>query len=327
MKAVVITRPGGPEVLELQDTVEPRPGPDQVLVRVRATALNRADILQRQGLYPPPAGVRTDVPGLEFAGEVEAVGERVTGYREGSRVMGLLPGESYAEKIVTWERLALPIPPDMSFVEAASIPEVFLTAYDALLLQARLKAGEAVLIHGAGSGVGTAAVQIARLAGAATFGTAGSDEKLSRAAELGLDVGINYKQQDFPDIVREHTSGGGVDVILDVVGAPYFEKNLDSLASQGRLLLVGLLGGPTASVDLSRIMGKRLTVLGTVLRPRPLEEKIALSQKFQALLLPLFDKNSLKPVVDRVFPLEEAARAHTYLEDNRNFGKVVLKVS
>ena len=267
------------------------------------------------------------MPGLEFAGEVEAIGARVTGCKVGSRVMGLLPGESYAEKIVTWERLTLPIPHEMSFVEAASIPEVFLTAYDALLLQARLEAGEAVLIHGAGSGVGTAAVQIARLAGAATFGTAGSDEKLSRAAELGLDVGINYKHKDFFDIVREHTSGRGVDVILDVVGAPYFEKNLDSLASQGRLLLVGLLGGPTTSVDLSRIMGKRLKILGTVLRPRPLEEKISLSQKFQTLLLPLFGQNRLKPVVDRVFPLEEAARAHTYLEENRNFGKVVLKVS
>ena len=327
MKAVVITGPGGPEVLELQDIVEPCPGPDQILVRVRATALNRADILQRQGHYPPPAGVRTDVPGLEFAGEVESVGAGVTGCTVGSRVMGLLPGESYAEKIVTWERLALPIPSEMSFLEAASIPEVFLTAYDALLLQARLGAGETVLIHGAGSGVGTAAVQIARLAGAVTIGTAGSDEKLSRAAELGLDVGINYKHQDFSDIVREHTGGRGVDVILDVVGAPYFERNLDSLAARGRLLLVGLLGGPTASVDLSRIMGKRLRILGTVLRPRPLEEKIALSQKFQALLLPLFEKNSLKPVVDRVFPLKEAAQAHIYLEENRSFGKVVLEVS
>lgn len=327
MKAIVITRPGGPEVLEVQDLPEPRPGPDQVLVRVRATALNRADILQRQGHYPPPAGVRSDVPGLEFAGEVEAVGARVTGCQESNRVMGLLPGESYAEKIVTWERLALPIPPEMSFLEAASIPEVFLTAYDALLLQARLKAGEVVLIHGVGSGVGTAAVQIARLAGARTFGTAGSDQKLSQAAKLGLDVGINYKREDFSDIVREQTNGRGVDVILDVVGAPYFEKNLESLALLGRLLLVGLLGGPSASVDLSRIMGKRVRILGTVLRPRPLEEKITLSQKFQTLLLPLFGQNRLTPVVDEVFPLEEAARAHTYLEENRNFGKVVLKVS
>ena len=327
MKAIVIKRPGGPEVLELQDTIEPRPGPDQVLVRVRATALNRADVLQRQGHYPPPAGVRPDVPGLEFAGEVETVGASATGCKKGSRVMGLLPGESYAEKIVTWERLTLPIPAEMSFLEAASIPEVFLTAYDALLLQAQLKAGEAVLIHGVGSGVGTAAVQIARLTGAKTFGTAGSDQKLSGAAELGLDIGINYKREDFGAIVRERTNGRGVDVILDVVGAPYFEKNLDTLAPLGRLLLVGLLGGPTASVDLGSIMGKRLRILGTVLRPRPLEEKIALSQRFQTLLLPLFGENRLKPVVDRVFPLEEAAGAHTYLEENRNFGKVVLKVS
>lgn len=327
MKAIVITRPGGPDVLEIQNLPEPRPGPDQILVRVRATALNRADILQRQGHYPPPAGVRSDVPGLEFSGEVEAVGARVTGCEVGSRVMGLLPGESYAEKIVTWERLALPIPDEMSFVEATAIPEVFLTAYDALLLQARLKAGEAVLIHGVGSGVGTAAVQIARLAGAKTFGTASSDQKLSRATELGLDIGINYKREDFSDIVREHTSGRGVDVVLDVVGGPYVEKNLGSLAPLGRLMLVGLLGGPTASVDLARIMVQRLRILGTVLRPRPLEEKIALSQKFQALLLPLFSQNRLKPVVDRVFPLEEAARAHTYLEENQSFGKVVLEVS
>ena len=326
MKAIVITRPGGPKVLEIRDLPEPAPGPDQILVNVRATALNRADVLQRQGHYPPPAGVRPDVPGLEFAGEVESVGERVTEVTPGSRVMGLMPGESYAEKVVTWERLALPVPPHLSFEEAASVPEVFLTAYDALLLQGQLKTGETVLIHGVGSGVGTAAVQIANLAGASSFGTASTDHKLSRASELGLGVGINYRREDFASVVLENTGGRGVDVILDVVGAPYLERNLSSLAPLGRLMLVGLLGGSTTDVDLGGIMRKRLRILGTVLRSRPLEEKITLSQKFRSRLLPYLEAKRLQPVVDRVFPLQEAARAHAYLEENQNFGKVVLKI-
>ena len=314
MKAIVITRPGGPDVLEIQNLPAPRPGPDQILVRVRATALNRADILQRQGHYPPPAGVRSDVPGLEFAGEVEAVGARVTGCEVGSRVMGLLPGESYAEKIVTWERLALPIPDEMSFVEATAIPEVFLTAYDALLLQARLKAGEAVLIHGVGSGVGTAAVQIARLAGAKTFGTASSDQKLSRAAELGLDIGINYKREDFSDIVREHTSGRGVDVVFEHVGAATWDQSIASLAKNGRLVTCGATTGNIGEINIRKMYQKQITLLGSAL---------GTITELRAIV-DLVDQDKLTPIIDSVLPLADAYRSHQIMEKRENFGKICL---
>jgi len=326
MKAMVITQPGDPSVLQPQEVDAPRPAAEEILVRVRATALNRADLLQRRGLYPPPPGVRADIPGLEFAGEVERCGERVTAWKPGDRVMGLLPGAGYAEHVVTHQNLAMPMPATLGFEEAAAIPEVFLTAYDALVHRLRLQHGERLLIHAVGSGVGTAALQLARKMGVTVFGTAGDPEKLKRAEELGLDVPIHYKSEDFAKVVQDETDGRGVDGILDVVGAAYWSQNLSCLAVLGRLVLVGLLGGIKVEADLFTLMRKRLTVVGTVMRGRSLEEKIALTQEFVRRVLPWFEDGTVRPVVDRVFPLEKAAEAHAYMEANRNFGKIVLRV-
>ena len=324
MRAVLIQEPGGPEVLRLERVPEPAPSPGEILVRVRATALNRADLLQRRGLYPPPPGVHPRIPGLEFSGCVEAAGPAVTEFQPGQRVMGLLPGAGYAEKVVTPERLALPVPDRLGFQEAAAIPEVFLTAFDALHLQGGLGPGQTLLLHGAGSGIGTAALQLCRLTGATSIGTSRSRDKLDRCLELGLDHAVLTERGGFRDAVIEATAGRGVDLILDMVGAPYLEQNLSCLAPRGRLILIGLLGGPSAPVDLARILKQSLQIRGTVLRPRPVEEKIRLSQEFRRRILPFFESRVLQPIVDRVFPLEEAAAAHSWMESNRNFGKIVL---
>ena len=324
MRAAVITQPGGPEVLKVREVKDPIPGPDDVLVQVKATALNRADLAQRQGNYPVPAGVAPDILGLEMAGVVLRVGERVTQFKPGDRVFGLLNGAGYAEQVVTHARMVMPIPDNLSFIEASAVPEVFFTAHDALFNQCHLQMGERVLLHAVGSGVGTAAVQLAHLAGAFTFGTAGSAEKLESAADLGLDVGINYKTEDFLAVVRQHTDNRGVDVILDVIGAPYWERNLASLAVLGRIILVGAMGGDQVTTGLRAISGKRLRVFGTGLRARPIEEKIALTQQFTRQVLPLLASGRVRPIVDRTFPLDEAAAAHAYMEANLNFGKIVL---
>jgi NADPH2:quinone reductase len=324
MRAALITEPGGPEVLRVQEIEDPIPGPDDVLVEVKASALNRADLAQRQGNYPAPPGIRADVPGLEFSGVITEVGSRAIGVKQGDRVFGLLGGGGYASKIVTHHRMAMPMPPNLDFVQAAAIPEVFFTAYDALFNHCDLKMGERVLIHAAGSGIGTAAVQLAHHAGAQTFGTAGTDDKLASAAKLGLNEGINYRTQEFAQVIKERTNGHGVDVILDVVGAPYWEANLSSLAVNGRLVLVGTLGGANVETSLGRLMPKRLSIHGTVLRPRPLEEKIALTNQFKSHVLPLIALDRIRAVVDRTFPLAEASLAHEYMETNANFGKIVL---
>ena len=324
MRAVLIQEPGGPQALRPGEVPDPAPSPGEILVRVRATALNRADLLQRRGLYPPPPGVDPRIPGLEFAGAVEAAGSAVTEFQPGQRVMGLLPGAGYAEKVVTPERLALPIPDRLSFQEAAGIPEVFLTAYDALHLQGGLGPDQTLLLHGAGSGVGTAALQLCRLSGATSIGTSRSRPKLDRCLELGLDHALLTKRGDFLEAVLELTGGRGVDLILDMVGAPYLEQNLSCLAPRGRLILIGLLGGPSASIDLSRILKQSLRIRGTVLRPRPVEEKIRLNQEFRRRILPFFENGALTPIIDREFPLEKAAEAHSFMESNGNFGKIVL---
>ena len=326
MRAAVITDSGGPEVFRVSEVPDPRPGPDDLLVDVKATALNRADLAQRAGRYPGPPGTRDDIPGLEMAGVVAAVGERVTEFKEGDRVFALLGGGGYAQRVVLHRAMAVPIPQGLSFEEAASIPEVFLTAYDALFNHCQLRMGERALIHAVGSGVGVAAVQLAREAGATTFGTTSSVEKLDKAAALGLDVGINYREQDFAEVVKEMTAGQGVDVILDVVGASYWDRNLASLAVKGRMVLVGTLSGGRLETNIGALMPKRLRVHGTVLRVRPLEEKIELTRQFQRHVLPLFLQGKIRPVVDRVFPLEQVAEAHRYMESNANFGKIVLAV-
>lgn len=325
MKAVVITRPGGPEVLEYREVPDPVAGPEDLLVRVRATALNRADLLQRMGGYPQPGPKPAfEVPGLEYAGEVAAVGERVEGFAVGDRVMGLLAGGGYAELVVTHHRLAMKVPEMLSWEEAGATPEVYITAHDALL-QCGLVAGERVLVHAAGSGVGVAAVQIAKVMGASlVVGTAGSADKLARAAELGLDLGIDYHEEDFAEAVLRATDGKGVDVILDVIGADYWERNLKALAMRGRMVIVGLMGGSVAQANLGVLLQKRLQVRGTTLRARPLEEKALATRAFEKSVLPHIASGRVRVVIDRVYALADAAEAHAYMATNANFGKIVL---
>ena len=326
MRAVVITEPGGPEVLQIQERPDPAPGPDDVLVDIRASALNRADTLQRQGGYPAPPGSPDEIPGLEFSGVVLKPGANVTDLKEGDRVFGLLGGGGYASRVVTHSRMAMRIPDNLDFVQAAAVPEVFFTAYDALFNHCELAMGESVLIHAAGSGVGTAAVQLAHNTGAFVFGTAGSEDKLQRSAELGMNVGINYREQDFSEVVRMHTGGSGVNVLLDVIGADYWERNLASMALRGRMVLVGTMGGGGIEADLRPLMFKRLRITGTVLRSRPIEEKIEVTNQIKRHVLPLIASGAIKPVVDTVFPLAEASEAHRLMESNANFGKIVLAV-
>lgn len=328
MKVVRIAGSGGPEVLELADRPEPECGPDDLLVEVRAAALNRADLLQRRGHYPAPPGAPEDVPGLECAGVVRRAGRRVRGFEPGDRVMGLLGGGAYAEAVALPASLALPVPTSLDFVEAAAVPEAFLTAHDALARRADFGAGETLLVHSAGGGVGTAALQLARVAGAArVFGTA-SKEKLAGIGreELPLDVPVDRHAEAFHEVVARETVGRGVDAILDTVGADYWEANVASLAERGRMVLIGLLGGAEARVDLSRVLRKRATVVGTVLRSRPLHEKADLVREVRDRLLPLFEQGRLRPVVDRTYPLAEAAEAHRRMEGNANLGKIVLVV-
>lgn len=325
MKAITLTQAGGPEVLRLTDLPDPKPGPTQLLVRVRATALNRADLLQRRGSYPPPAG-ESEILGLEVAGEIEAMGESVRDFAPGDKVFALVGGGGYAEKAVVDARMAMRIPDGWSFAEAAAVPEVFLTAYEALIVLGSLTAGETVLIHAAGGGVGTAGVQMARHAGARTLVTAGTQDKLDCARRLGAEAGCNYKERDFADWVGEVTEGRGVELILDPVGAAYWDRNLRCLKEKGRLVLLGLMGGWNAEVDLRTLLTRRLTVMGTVLRHRPLEEKIALTRRFEETWLPILARGDLRPIIDSVFSLERAAEAHRYMESNRHIGKIVLEV-
>ena len=327
MRAAVISEPGDPDVFEIRELPDPEPGPEEILVAVHASALNRADLMQRRGGYPAPPGIRGDVPGLEMAGVVEATGERVTTWQVGDRVMALLGGAGYASRVTVHERQVMAVPDNLSFDEAAAIPEVYLTAFDALFQHCELLPGESVLVHAAGSGVGTAATQLASVSGCRVYGTAGSEDKLARAADLGLDVGVNYHEADFAEVIAEDTGGAGVNVILDVIGAPYWERNLASLAVRGRLVLVGTMGGGRLETNLGLLMGKRLRVHGTVLRARPLEEKAALTQIFARRHLGHFASGQLVSVVDRVYPLDEVAEAHRHMESNANFGKIVLHIA
>jgi putative PIG3 family NAD(P)H quinone oxidoreductase len=325
VKAIVVDSPGEPEVMHLGEVPDPTPGPGEVLVRARATAVNRADTLQRRGFYPPPPGA-SEIIGMEVAGEVAALGEGAEGWRAGDRVMGLLSGGGYAELVAVPAGQLMPIPEGMSYTDAAAIPEVFLTAHDNLFTRGRLTAGETVLIHGGAGGVGTAAIQLARRAGARVLVTAGSAHKLERSRELGCDAGINHREEDFPARVGELTGGRGADLILDVMGASYLARNLDALATEGRLVIIGLQGGTTAEIDLNQLLRRRLTVLATTLRGRPLEQKAQIVRRFVEDALPGFDDGTLRPVVDRVLPLAEAAAAHRAMEAGENVGKIVLAI-
>jgi NADPH:quinone reductase len=323
MKAVVITRPGGPEVLELQERPLPEPGPGEIRVRVRASALNRADLLQRHGHYPAPPGAPQDIPGLEYAGEVDAVGEGAGLWGVGNRVMGIVGGGGHAEYVVVHEREAVRVPHNLSWEEAAAVPEVFFTAHDALFRQLDLAVGERLLIHAVGSGVGTAALQLARAAGATTLGTSRTPAKLARATDLGLDVAIDASAVDWIEAV-ENASEGGVHAVLDLVGGGYFVGNLRVLSVGGRMVVVGLVSGSAVELDLGTLMRKRIHLVGTVLRSRPLEEKVVLAREFSKSVLPLLASGRVHPVVDEVYPISESATAHRRMESNASFGKLVL---
>ena len=324
MKAIVIREPGGADVLELRDVPRPEPSAGEVRVRVASSGVNRADLLQRMGRYPVPAGYPEDILGLELAGTVDALGEGVTTVSEGDAVMGILGGGGYAEYALSPGSTLVPIPHEMDPVVAGAIPEVFMTAFDAVFVQEGLQAGETLLVHAVGSGVGTAAVQLALRAGATVIGTSRSPEKVERAAEVGLEHGV-VADDAWPDRVLALTKGRGVDVILDLVGGPYLQGNQRVLARRGRHIVVGVPGGSDATISLRTLMTQRASIRGTVLRGRPLEEKEALAQAFREQVLPGFAAGELKPVVDRVFSAQEAAEAHRHMEENRNFGKILLK--
>lgn len=326
MKAVVFTGKGGPEVVEVREVPDPVPGRGEVLVRVRAAAMNRADLLQRRGLYPPPRGYREDVPGLELAGEVAALGEGATGWKPGDRVMAIAAGEAQAELAVAHERMLVRVPDGLSWEQAGAVPEAFVTAHDALFTIGGLRPGWTVLIHAAGSGVSTAAIQLARAAGATCIGTSRTAEKLEKARALGLDHGIRVGAEEprFADEVKRITGGRGAPLILDFVGASYAAENLAALAGGGRIVVIGTMGGPRAAVDLGLLMRSRGSIVGTVLRPRPIEEKIRATQDFAREVLPLLAAGKVKPVVDAALPLARAREAHERMEKNDSFGKIVL---
>jgi NADPH2:quinone reductase len=319
----VIRSPGAPDVLAIDERPVPEPGPGEIRVRVRASALNRADLLQRRGAYPPPPGYPADIPGLEYAGEVDAVGEGAGLWDIGSRVMGIVGGGAHAEYVCVHEREAIRIPAALDWAQAAAIPEAFITAYDALFRQLDMQAGEHVLIHAVGSGVGTAALQLAKASGAIVLGTSRTPEKLERARELGLDVAIDA-EDDWPELVETTTGGHGVPVILDLVGGHYHLANLRVASELGRIAVVGLVSGPRVETDLGLLLRKRLRLIGTVLRTRPLDEKISLARDFSAEVVPLLSSGAVRPVVDSIHPFEAIADAHRLMESNTSFGKIVL---
>lgn len=325
MRAVVLRDKGGPEVLRIEDVPDPEPGPEEIAVAVTGTALNRADLLQRRGLYPGPK-MAHEIPGLEFAGRVSALGQRVSAWRVGDEVMGIVGGGGYAERLVVHERQALPVPAGLSLADAAAVPEVFLTAFDALVVQGGLTSGRWALVHAGASGVGTAAIQIAKAVGARIAVTT-SAGKVQACRDLGADVVVDYGSQDFVDAVRECTAGRGVDVVLDVVGGEYTERNLDALVVRGRIVQVGVMGQGSATVPLGKLLAKRASLIGTVLRARPLEEKIALTQQAGVELLPRFGDGTLRPVIDSRYPLDAIADAQRYMESNANVGKIVIDVT
>jgi len=326
MKAILVKQPGGPEQLILGEYEQPLPNPHELLVKVHATALNRADTLQRQGKYPPPKGA-SPILGLEVAGEVVEAGINCSKYKKGDKVFGLLPGGGYAEYAVIDEAMAMPVPDNLSMEEAAAIPEVFLTAWQALVWLGKLQSGERALIHAGASGVGTVAIQLARALRAEVLVTA-SEQKVQACLDLGAHKAINYKEVPFEDEVLAYTNSEGVDVIVDFIAGPYFNQNLDCLRLDGRLVILASLGGgKVGEVDLRKILSKRLQVIGSTLRTRSKDYQIQLTEDLSRFALPLFKEGKLKPVIDSVYDWQDAAEAHCYMEQNKNIGKIVLRVS
>ena len=325
MKAIVITEPGGPEVLALREVPDAVAGPDEVLVRVRATAVNRADLMQREGHYDPPPGA-SKYPGLECSGTIEALGAGVSGWAVGAEVCALLAGGGYAELVAVPVGQLLPVPAGVSLVEAAALPEVTCTVWSNVFMIAALQPGETLLVHGGASGIGTMAIQLAREVGARVAVTAGSADKLKRCRLLGASLLINYRDQDFVDVVRTATGGHGADVILDNMGAKYLPRNVDALAANGRLVVIGLQGGTRAELDLGMLLRKRAAVIATSLRARPLAEKATIVAAVREHVWPLVASGAVRPVVHATLPLAEAGRAHQMLADSSHVGKVLLSV-
>jgi putative PIG3 family NAD(P)H quinone oxidoreductase len=326
MRAIVTDGSGGPEVLRLGEAPRPRPGPGQVLIRVAATSVNRADLQQRAGNYPPPPG-ESEILGLEVAGLIEELGEGVADWRRGDRVMTLVGGGGYAEYAIAPASTLMPVPDGMDFTRAAAISEVWLTAYLNVFREAGLRPGETLLVHGGASGVGTAAIQLAKTLGPSpVIVTVGSEDKAAACKALGADHAILYKREDFAARVLEITAKRGADVILDHIGGSYLEPNLASLAPYGRLVIIGLLGGPKAELNIGRLMVKRQRIIGSVLRARPVEEKARLTAAFREQVLGRFAAGELKPVIHEVLPLEDARRAHELMAANANTGKLILQV-
>jgi putative PIG3 family NAD(P)H quinone oxidoreductase len=323
MRAVIVASPGGPEQLHVEDQPDPVIGDGEVLIAVAAAGVNRADLLQRMGHYPPPPGA-SDILGLEVSGRVAGVGRDVSTVVEGDRVMALLAGGGYAELAAVAAAQVVRVPDNLDLIEAGGIPEVFITAHDALFTRARLQDGETVLIHGGGGGVGTAAIQLAKTHGCHVLVTAGSAAKLARCIELGADAGINYATEDFVARTRELTDGRGADVVLDIMGASYLSRNLDVVAADGRIVVIGMQGGTHADIDLGVMMRRRVSLISTALRARPATQKATIVAAFAADVVPALAAGTLRPVIDRVLPLEDAAEAHRVMESSGAVGKIVL---
>jgi NADPH2:quinone reductase len=325
MTAIAISAPGGPEALVPEERPVPQPGPGEILVKVAAAGVNRPDVMQRQGLYPPPKGA-PDIPGLEIAGEVVALGDTVTRWKLGDKVMALVIGGGYAEFCLAHEGHALSVPQNLSMAEAAAVPETFFTVWHNVFERGALKSGETLLVHGGTSGIGTAAIQLAKAFGAKVITTAGSPEKCEAARRLGADVAINYRTEDFVAMTKAATGGKGADVILDMIGGDYIERNYEAAAVEGRIVQIAFQGSPKATVDFRRIMLKRLHHTGSTLRSRSVEDKNAIAGAVEAKVLPLLTAGRVKPVMDSSFALREARAAHARMESSAHIGKIVLTV-
>jgi putative PIG3 family NAD(P)H quinone oxidoreductase len=325
MRQVRFKGAGGPEVIRLESAPVPKPGPGQVLIEVAGAGVNRPDCIQRAGAYPPPPGA-TDIPGLEVSGRVVAIGDGVKTFQDGDQVCALLSSGGYAEYCVADEALCLPVPRPLSLLEAAGVPETYFTVYDNVFTRGRLKAGEAFLVHGGSSGIGSTAIQLAKAAGARVYATAGSPEKCAFCLSLGADAAINYREQDFVEEIRRITDKHGVDVILDMVGGSYIARNISVLAVEGRLVQIAFLQSSKAEVDFRHVMVRRLTVTGSTLRPRSVELKAAIADALRQNVWPLLEKGSVRPVVHATFPLEEARAAHELMESSAHQGKILLEV-
>ncbi|MCO4317571.1 NAD(P)H-quinone oxidoreductase [Phyllobacterium sp. 21LDTY02-6] len=326
MTAIEITAPGGPRVLKAAERAVPEPGDNEILVRVRAAGVNRPDVLQRQGHYPPPPGA-SDIPGLEIAGEIVATGSRVTRFRPGERVTALVAGGGYAQYCAVHETNALPIPAGYGFIEAAAIPETYFTVWHNVFERGRLQEGEDFLVHGGSSGIGTTAIQLAAAFGARVMTTAGSDEKCEACRKLGAETAINYRTEDFVDAVKRVTEGRGANLILDMVGGDYIGRNYDAAAMDGRIVQIAFLNGAKANADFTKLMVKRLQHTGSTLRARPVEFKAGIARELELKVWPLLVERRVAPIIDMVYPLHEAWRAHERMEDGSNIGKIVLDVS